>query len=119
MSTKAKQIRVKDETPETELPEGWSEAPLADLIVHVLGGAWGAEYDRKSNGLVPVNVIRGTEFKNWGRDKVKTAAVRCIEPSSLIKRQLLRGDLVVEISGGGPDQPVGRTLMIDKEAIDS
>jgi type I restriction enzyme S subunit len=43
--------------------------------------------------------------------------VRAIKRSSLAKRRLERGDLVVEISGGGAGQPVGRTLLIDDEAL--
>ncbi|MCT8127242.1 restriction endonuclease subunit S [Alishewanella sp. BS5-314] len=38
--------------------------------------------------------------------------------SSLEKRALEIGDILIEISGGGPDQPVGRTVLIDECAID-
>ncbi|MFP5285780.1 MAG: restriction endonuclease subunit S, partial [Thermoanaerobaculia bacterium] len=48
-----------------------------------------------------------------------TAAERVVKRASLEKRQLRAGDLVVEISGGGPDQPVGRTLLVDEEALGS
>ena len=37
--------------------------------------------------------------------------------SSLEKRALIEGDILIEISGGGPDQPVGRTVFIDEEAL--
>ena len=119
MSTEAQQIREKEAaTGEEELPEGWDQATLGDLIVHALGGAWGFDpTEEKARGLPRVNVIRGTEFRRWEDDKGSTAAERCIERSSLAKRQLSEGDLVIEISGGGPDQPVGRTLVIDTDAI--
>jgi type I restriction enzyme, S subunit len=98
-----------------ELPEGWVEAPLGDLAVHVLGGEWGAgEPDPER---VPVRVLRGIEFRAWERDKGSGAERRWIKPVSLAKRRLRPGDLVVEVSGGGLTQPVGRTLLVDGEAI--
>lgn len=100
------------------LREGWTEAVLAELVVHALGGEWGeACGDGVRPGYVPVSVLRGTEFKDWDEDKGSTAAERAIKRSSLEKRQLRVGDLVVEISGGGPEQPVGRCLLIDEAAL--
>src|SRR5439155_16182317 len=60
---------------------------------------------------------RGTEFKDWGDEKGSTAAERCIKVSSLKKRRLQKGDLILEVSGGGPNQPVGRTILIDDETL--
>ncbi|HYG62214.1 MAG TPA: restriction endonuclease subunit S [Thermoanaerobaculia bacterium] len=106
---------------ESELPDGWMDTVLEDLIVHALGGEWGedpkAELPEGAE-LVRVSVLRGTEFRQWDREKGATAAERLIKPSSLARRRLAPGDLVVEISGGGPDQPVGRTLLVDQEAVE-
>jgi type I restriction enzyme, S subunit len=104
---------------ETMSPEGWGTVSLQDLVEFALGGEWG---EAPSLQLVPqtvhVNVIRGTEFRRWAKEKGGTAAVRQISTSSLLKRELREGDIVVEISGGGPDQPVGRTLVIDNAALE-
>ena len=97
------------------LPEGWGEISLAELIVHRIGGEWGE--DGPGEGLVPVRVVRGTEFREWDRDKGKTAALRWILATRLASRELRLGDIVIEISGGGPEQPVGRTFVIDEEAM--
>lgn len=97
------------------LPEGWAEVPLGEIVVHALGGEWGEA--EAAPGLVEVGVVRGTEFREWARDKGATAAARWIRKASLEKRRLEIGDIVVEISGGGPGQPVGRTLLIDEEAL--
>lgn len=97
------------------LPEGWADLFLDDMVVHAIGGEWG-EAD-EAPGLVKVSVIRGTEFRSWARDRGATAAERWIRRSRLGRRLLCEGDIVVEISGGGPGQPVGRTLRIDGEAL--
>ncbi|PYQ57302.1 MAG: hypothetical protein DMF53_23080 [Acidobacteria bacterium] len=102
-----------------ELPEGWAETTLDEIVVHKLGGEWGEDPRKAAEhpGLVPVRVIRGTDFRHWERDRGTTAEERLIKPASLARRQLAVGDLVVEVSGGGASQPVGRTLLIDEEAI--
>ena len=103
---------------ESDLPEGWASAALHELAVHVLGGQWGVAPDEeKAPDLVCVKVLRGTEFRNWDKDKGATGATRLVPNASLLKRELQLGDLVVEISGGGPEQPVGRTLLIDDTAL--
>ena len=45
-----------------ELPEGWTETTLEELVVHALGGEWGEEPGRADAeaGLVRVSVVRGT-----------------------------------------------------------
>jgi type I restriction enzyme S subunit len=97
------------------LPEGWADLFLDDMVVHAIGGEWGEAVE--APGLVKVSVIRGTEFRSWARDRGATAAERWIRRSRLGRRLLQEGDIVVEISGGGPGQPVGRTLRIDGEAL--
>jgi type I restriction enzyme S subunit len=106
------------EQVEGELREGWTEAVLEELVIHALGGEWGVAGDEElPPGHVRVSVLRGTEFKEWDDDKGRTAAERAIAGPSLERRELRPGDLVVEISGGGPDQPVGRSLMVDEDAV--
>lgn len=91
--------------------------PLEQIVDFSLGGDWGKSTDEKLNDYVKVKVVRGTEFANWEKDRTKTAALRQIKKSSFEKRELKKGDLVVEVSGGGPNQPVGRVVVIDDKAI--
>lgn len=104
-----------------ELPAGWTEATLEEIVVHHLGGDWGEEprVADKDGDFVKVRVIRGTEFRSWKRSRAANAELRAIKKDSLEKRRLAAGDLVVEISGGGASQPVGRTLRIDEAALRS
>ena len=108
-----------EDTEERVLPEGWDIVSLRDLVEFALGGEWGeAPSPQPVQNSIHVKVIRGTEFRRWAKEKGATAALREISTSSLQKRQLQAGDIVVEISGGGPDQPVGRTVVIDKAALE-
>lgn len=102
-----------------ELPDGWVTSPLREVTSYTLGGDWGKGPDDHAPGSVKVGVVRGTEFKNWSSQRASTAATRFLKPSSIEKRHLRPGDLVVEVSGGGPQQPVGRVLRIDDAAIES
>jgi type I restriction enzyme S subunit len=101
------------------LPEGWAEATFEEIVVHKLGGEWGADPEAAEGDpdLVRVRVIRGTDFREWERDKGATAQPRAVKRASLEKRQLRAGDLVIEISGGGVSQPVGRAVLIDEETL--
>ncbi|HEX3128993.1 MAG TPA: restriction endonuclease subunit S [Thermoanaerobaculia bacterium] len=106
------------EQVESELREGWSEAVLEELVIHALGGEWGVPADEDlPSGHVRVSVLRGTEFREWDDERGRTAAERAVTRASLERRVLQPGDLVIEISGGGPDQPVGRSLLIDEQAV--
>lgn|GEM_PF-219731 len=97
------------------LPEGWADVILEEIVVHAIGGEWGE--DAEEPGLEKVNVIRGKEFRDWVRERGATAPERWVRRTRIAKRRLQVGDIIVEISGGGPDQPVGRTLRIDEEAL--
>ena len=102
----------------SKLPVGWTELPLESIADFTIGGDWGKELnDEVDDQYVKVKIIRGTEYKNWNLEKGKKAVLRKIKKSSFEKRELLVGDIVVEVSGGGPNQPVGRTLIIDKETL--
>ncbi len=95
----------------------WKPAALGDLAVLTIGGAWGDDPTTKGADFSEAYCIRGSEFKNWQEDKGRTASLRNIKKPSLKKRILVEGDILVEISGGGPDQPVGRTVLVDKEVL--
>jgi len=103
---------------ELELPQGWVESTLEELIIFKIGGDWGSPPSKKiPSDSVEVNVIRSTELKNWNIEKGKSAVSRIIKKSSLEKRELKNGDMLLEVSGGSTTFPVGRTIMIDNSII--
>lgn len=96
-----------------ELPKNWGKTNLENLFGFVIGGDWGKDPDYSDPDFVDAICIRGSEFKKWDLNRGSTALPRKIKSSSLLVRRLKKGDILVEISGGGPDQPVGRTVVID------
>jgi type I restriction enzyme S subunit len=101
------------------IPDVWELSPLESLFVHIIGGDWGQDTDYKDPDYVEVFCIRGAEFKLWNRNRGSTASLRKIKSSSLATRSLQLGDILIEISGGGPDQPVGRTVLITDRTLDN
>ena len=100
-----------------DMPAHWETAKLAELAVLTLGGDWGKEAEFESAEYSLAYCIRGVEFRNWDADRGSTASPRMIKNSSLLSRKVQEGDILVEISGGGPEQPVGRTVLIDKTVL--
>lgn len=99
------------------LPTSWSNVALEDILIYVLGGDWGKDDTFDDPDYIKVLCIRASELRNWNEEKGETAALRKVKKTSLDKRELKEGDLILEISGGGPDQPVGRTALIDKAVL--
>jgi len=104
---------------EKRLPNNWSETKFANLISFVIGGDWGYDSEKVIEDSSLVYCIRGGEIRDWNKNKGNTAALRRLKNTSIEKRKLNKGDILVEISGGGPDQPVGRTLYIDEDSINN
>jgi type I restriction enzyme S subunit len=59
-------------------------------------------------------VIRNTNFTKDCKLDLSNVAVLDVESKQLSKRRLLPGDLIVEKSGGGPKQAVGRVVYFDE-----
>jgi type I restriction enzyme S subunit len=91
---------------------------LDEAITSSIGGLWGTA-NKASEATVEVAVVRGAEFRNWRTQRGSTAPRRWISEKQLTSRRLALGDLVLEVSGGGPDQPVGRVVLVDRLAVDS
>lgn len=99
------------------MTEDWIDVELGELSLLELGGDWGKDPNIEDNEYLEAYCIRGSEFRNWENDKGKTASLRKIKKDSIEKRNLLLDDILVEISGGGPEQPVGRTVVIEHSVL--
>lgn len=76
-----------------------------------LNGLWTG----KKQPLTKAAVIRNTNFRNDGRLDLSDVAVLDVEARQLETRTLRPGDIIIERSGGGPKQPVGRVCYFDEK----
>lgn len=83
---------------------------IIEIIEKPISGEWGFE---PSNGTV-IKVIRNTNFSNDGSLNLKDVVEREISISKISKKKLRYGDILIEKSGGSPNQPVGRVVFFDQ-----
>jgi type I restriction enzyme S subunit len=90
----------------------WNLVPIDSLTRRSIGGVWGLE---EGQDEVDVTVVRSTEFTKSGYLNFSTGVARSIKQSQLASRELTAGDILLEKSGGGPEQPVGRVVYVDAD----
>ena len=73
----------------------------------LVGGLWKGE----RAPLKPAKVLRATNFGGDGLLDFDDVVGLEVEARHFGERELIRGDIVVERSGGGPKQPVGRVAL--------
>lgn len=92
------------------MKNGWEAKKLEDLC-DFGNGLWAG----KKPPFVEVGVIRNTNFtKGCELDDTDIVYLN-VEESQFKKRKLKLGDIILEKSGGGPKQPVGRVIVFNKE----
>jgi len=89
--------------------EGWRATTLGESLTHSVGGIWGAEPGISERDVL---VVRSTEFRNNGQLDFATAVRRSVTNRQLEVRSLAPGDVLLEKSGGSPNQPVGRVVIV-------
>lgn len=93
-----------------DIPADWDAKPLRTLITEQFAGDWGDD-----DGEQAIAVMRSTNFTNDGQLDYGDVATRYFPRDKADRFGLLQGDLLVERSGGGPDQPVGRIGFIERD----
>jgi len=94
--------------PNSSLPQGWQWVRLGEILELHDNGLWGS-HDPVSG----IPVIRSVNFCNDG--SISTEDIARIQPSTqnTQNKRLRKGDILLERSGGGPKQPVGRVVLFD------
>ncbi len=92
---------------------GWKTITLNEACIQ-MNGIWKGTKEP----LVPAKVLRTTNFSKDCRIKLDDLAIIDVEKKKLDARRLQRGDIIVEKSGGGPKQPVGRVILFDMDDDD-
>lgn len=93
-----------------DIPADWQAKPLRTLITEQFAGDWGDD-----EGEQAVAVMRSTNFTNDGGLDFSDVATRYFPKNKAEQFGLKQGDLLVERSGGGPEQPVGRIGFIERD----
>ena len=93
-----------------ELPAGWQKKKLGD-VCDIFNGLWKG----KKPPYIVVGVIRNTNFTMEGFLDDTNIAYLPVETKQFEKRKLKFGDIILEKSGGGPKQPVGRVVLFNKK----
>ena len=91
----------------------WKSKPLGETTTF-LNGLWKGE----KPPFVTVGVIRNTNFAKDGSVDGSDVAWMDVEAKKFEKRKLKFGDIILEKSGGGPKQPVGRVALFEKDKGD-
>lgn len=95
------------------IPRGWRVGVLDDLTELMIGGDWGKS-EPTNKETEAIYCIRGADIPSLQSGALGQMPVRYVNESSLKKRSLRDGDIVVEISGGSPTQQTGRTVLVTK-----
>lgn len=88
----------------------WQTKKLGE-VCDFYNGLWKG----KEPPYINVGVIRNTNFTKEGKLDDSDIAYLEVEKKQFAKRKLSYGDIILEKSGGGPKQPVGRVIIFDKK----
>jgi type I restriction enzyme S subunit len=96
-----------------DIPADWDRELLGKLLDKQQGGDWGDDA-----GEVAMRVLRSTNFTARGTLDFTDVAIRYFAVRETVKMGLKDMDLLLERSGGGPTQPVGRIGFITRDLPD-
>lgn len=100
-----------------KIPSSFSVTNMGDVFEDYIGGGWGND-EESEEFPISASVIRGADFPGVWNFDVSTCPKRFHKKSNYKSRQLQDGDIVMEISGGTSEQPVGRTVLLTQDLID-
>ena len=92
------------------MKEGWEYSTIGDLC-DKMNGLWKG----KTGPFVNVGVIRNANFTKSFTLSFDNIEYLDVEAKQYKTRKLQKGDLIVEKSGGSEKQPVGRTVLFNRE----
>ena len=96
-----------------EIPAHWELKRLRSTLTSCQNGVWGDEPD----GVHDVICVRVADFDRVRlKVDITDPTLRSIEPGVVAARGLHPGDLLLEKSGGGENQPVGALVLYDHMA---
>ena len=100
-----------------KIPACFNILKVRDVLNDYIGGGWGND-DYSDEFPIDAYVIRGTDFPFISKSDVSTCPYRYHKKSNYRPRQLKENDIILEISGGTAEQPVGRAVLVSKGVLD-
>ncbi|MDI6744247.1 MAG: restriction endonuclease subunit S [Thermodesulfovibrionales bacterium] len=94
-----------------KIPEGWEERKLKTLFTKNISGDWGHEPSLQNSYFV----IGTPNFDNDGKIDYRDLPLRSFVKGKLSQRLIRQGNILLEKSGGSPDQPAGRVVYCDRD----
>lgn len=97
-----------------DVPEHWEVNRLKNITAKSIGGVWGDEPNEDGKDTIVVRVA------DFDRDKASIIdseefTYRAISENHLLDRKLNKNDILLEKSGGGEKQLVGKAVIFDKD----
>ena len=82
-------------------------------ICEIINGEWGTEINENSKNIA--SVIRTTKLLNNGKIDIQNKEIvkREMNKKKIEKKKKKKGDIIIEKSGGSPNQPVGRVVFFN------
>jgi type I restriction enzyme, S subunit len=96
-----------------QVPDHWRVDRLKASIISCRNGIWG---DEAQDDETDIPCVRVADFdRRTLRVQLEQPTIRSVTEKERINRVLKRGDLLLEKSGGGENQPVGCVVLYDDE----
>lgn len=100
-----------------KIPSSFNVIKMKEAFDYHVGGGWGndecsTEFSEKAY------VIRGTDFPRVQKGDLSSCPLRYHKKSNYIARELKENDIVIEVSGGTAEQPVGRTIIVTNDVVE-
>jgi type I restriction enzyme M protein len=109
--------RIMDRPAGAPAVSGWVRTSFESVISKKISGDWGEGAPVDGADYVRCLVVRGTDFPEVAQLRVAEVPVRFIRRDVFEKKRPQKGDVLVEISGGGKYQNTGRALYVGEELL--
>lgn len=88
-----------------------------EVINKYIGGGWG-EDEQSESFSIEAAVVRGADFPEFTNGNISTCPIRYHKASNYNARVIEPNDIILEVSGGTQEQPVGRTVIVTKDRLE-
>src|SRR5207302_9522349 len=93
-----------------DIPDDWETRRLRRVLIKHAGGDWGND-----EGEEEIRVLRSTNFTDSGYLDFADVETRYFKQEKAAQFALKENHILLERSGGGPTQPVGRIGIVESD----